>query len=204
MTTKERIEAEALKLFSVHGYSGVSIRDIARAVGIKESSIYKHYSSKEDIFETIVGHYREKTEEIFKIPPTAPKEYAQMSKEALLTMMKMTFQTFAADEYISKCRKLFMISAPGNGQMGNLYVQSFISGPIGLNTLVFEKVLTMLQANRKRNQEEITGDAQVMAYQFYSPVFIILQEYDNGAKDMQEALLLIERITQKFMEVYEL
>lgn len=204
MATKERIEAEALKLFSVHGYSGVSIRDIARAVGIKESSIYKHYSSKEDIFETIVGHYREKTEEIFKIPPTAPKEYAQMSKEALLTMMKMAFQTFAADEYISKCRKLFMISAPGNGQMGNLYVQSFISGPIGLNTLVFEKVLTMLQANRKRNQEEITGDAQVMAYQFYSPVFIILQEYDNGAKDMQEALLLIERITQKFMEVYEL
>ncbi|BCJ98784.1 TetR/AcrR family transcriptional regulator [Anaerocolumna chitinilytica] len=203
MTTKERIEAEALKLFSIHGYSGVSIRDIAGAVGIKESSIYKHYSGKEDIFKTIVSHYREKTEEIFQISPKTPTDYAQMSKEMLLAMMKMTFQTFAVDEFISRCRKLFMISSPGNEQIGNLYVQNFITEPILFNSLVFEKLLATLQVKNDSNKEDNPGSAKVMAYQFYAPVFLILQEYDNGTIKMQEALLLIEKITLKFMEVYE-
>lgn len=40
MTTKEKIVETALDLFSQRGYDGVSVRDIARAVGIRESSLY--------------------------------------------------------------------------------------------------------------------------------------------------------------------
>lgn len=54
MTTKEQILEEALKLFSVKGYDAVSVRDILRAVGIKESSLYYHFKNKQDIFDTIV------------------------------------------------------------------------------------------------------------------------------------------------------
>ena len=43
MKTKDKILIEALSLFSVSGFSGVSVRDIAKAVGIRESAIYKHY-----------------------------------------------------------------------------------------------------------------------------------------------------------------
>ena len=43
MTTKERIRYEALNLFSEKGFDTVSVRDIASAVGIKESSLYNHY-----------------------------------------------------------------------------------------------------------------------------------------------------------------
>ena len=45
MTTKEKITETALDLFSQRGYDGVSVRDIARAVGIRESSIYNHFQS---------------------------------------------------------------------------------------------------------------------------------------------------------------
>ena len=44
---KERIFDVSIDLFSEHGYDGVSIRQIAKEVGIKESSIYNHYKSKE-------------------------------------------------------------------------------------------------------------------------------------------------------------
>lgn len=44
MNTKERILQESLTLFSIRGYEAVSMREIGRSVGIKESSIYKHYS----------------------------------------------------------------------------------------------------------------------------------------------------------------
>jgi AcrR family transcriptional regulator len=39
MNTKEKILREALDLFSVNGFEAVSMRDIASAVGIKESSL---------------------------------------------------------------------------------------------------------------------------------------------------------------------
>ena len=47
-TDKDKIFDVALDLFSKKGYDSVSIRTIASEVGIKESSIYNHYSSKRD------------------------------------------------------------------------------------------------------------------------------------------------------------
>ena len=54
MTTKERIIEEALTLFSTQGYQGTSVKNIADLVGIKDSSLYKHFRSKKEIFDTIV------------------------------------------------------------------------------------------------------------------------------------------------------
>ena len=52
--TKEIILFESLKLFADKGYDGVTVRDIAAEVGIKQSSLYKHYKSKQEIFDTLV------------------------------------------------------------------------------------------------------------------------------------------------------
>ena len=48
--TKDKIFDTALDLFSKKGYDSVSVRTIASEVGIKESSIYNHYSSKHLIY----------------------------------------------------------------------------------------------------------------------------------------------------------
>lgn len=50
MTTKEKLLNTSLLLFSKLGYSGTSIRKIAKETGIRESAIYNHFSSKKDIF----------------------------------------------------------------------------------------------------------------------------------------------------------
>ncbi len=52
-TTKDKILYAAISLFSQKGYDGVSVRDIAKEVGIKASSLYKHYDNKEAILESI-------------------------------------------------------------------------------------------------------------------------------------------------------
>ena len=58
--TAQRIFDEAIDLFAQKGYDNVSIRDIALAVGIKESSIYKHYTNKEAILQKIIQYPLEK------------------------------------------------------------------------------------------------------------------------------------------------
>ena len=54
--TKERIFEAAVDLFSKQGYHGTSIRDLAKAVGIKESSLYNHYSGKSSILDAILDY----------------------------------------------------------------------------------------------------------------------------------------------------
>lgn len=54
---KEKIFNISIELFSKYGYDGVSIRKIAGEVGIKESSIYNHYKSKEAILDEILNYY---------------------------------------------------------------------------------------------------------------------------------------------------
>ena len=52
ISTKEKIRIKALHLFASYGYDAVSVAQIAKAVGIQAPSLYKHYASKEDIFQT--------------------------------------------------------------------------------------------------------------------------------------------------------
>ena len=49
-TTRDRIAAAAAPLFADRGFAGVSVRDIADAVGIKAASLYNHYADKEALY----------------------------------------------------------------------------------------------------------------------------------------------------------
>ncbi|GHV01541.1 hypothetical protein FACS1894211_11510 [Clostridia bacterium] len=58
LSTKEKIFYTAAKLFSDRGDGHVSMRDIAKAVGIKVASIYNHFASKEDLLKAFYVFYR--------------------------------------------------------------------------------------------------------------------------------------------------
>ena len=53
-TRKEEIISTAAKLFKEKGYSAVTMRDLASAMGIKAASLYNHISSKQDILKVII------------------------------------------------------------------------------------------------------------------------------------------------------
>lgn len=57
--TAKRILTVALKHFSEKGYDGTSLAEIAGEVGIKKPSIYAHYSSKYDLFLSVVEEVAE-------------------------------------------------------------------------------------------------------------------------------------------------
>lgn len=53
-TRKNEIIKNAAKLFKEKGYSAVTMRDIAKAMGIKAASLYNHINSKQDILKDII------------------------------------------------------------------------------------------------------------------------------------------------------
>jgi len=80
-STKDRILEASIELFSNRGFYGVSIRDIAKAVGIKESSIYNHFKSKEEILDTIFDQFQTAMEQTIPSEEALEKALGGLSAE---------------------------------------------------------------------------------------------------------------------------
>lgn len=194
--TKEMIMMESLALFSKKGYDGVSMSDIADAVGIKAASIYKHYTGKEEIFGRIVECFEERTDKIFNPVLSDTQGYIEISIEMLIQMIQQTFQQYAKEPFLSQCRKLFMISSFARPETGKLYTKYFIEQPMKYQSELFKEIL------KGRGQEG--KDTDNMAYHFYTPILVLLQEYDYKSISMEDALERIKALVTQFAEVYDL
>ena len=53
LSTRERLSAEAARLFAERGYHGTSVNDLAVALGIQKSSIYAYINGKADLLSEI-------------------------------------------------------------------------------------------------------------------------------------------------------
>jgi AcrR family transcriptional regulator len=53
LSRREKIVAEALRLFHAHGYHGVSMEEIAAAAGTKASSLYRHFPGKAELLAAV-------------------------------------------------------------------------------------------------------------------------------------------------------
>lgn len=52
----QRLLEAAVVAFAERGYHGVSVRDLASAVGVKAASVYAHFASKEALLAELVAH----------------------------------------------------------------------------------------------------------------------------------------------------
>ena len=55
--TKKKIFENATHLYMQRGFENVSMKDIADTVGIKQSAMYNHFSSKQEILDTIYDYF---------------------------------------------------------------------------------------------------------------------------------------------------
>lgn len=71
--TKNQILEKAAHMFACKGYDHVSIREIVKEVGIKESSLYNHFKNKQDILDVLIKEFT------VRAPYTRPT-YEQLEK----------------------------------------------------------------------------------------------------------------------------
>lgn len=93
---KKKIFDVSLKLFAEKGFYNVSMRDIAKEVGIKASSIYNHYKNKEEILDSIFEYFKANVDNIIYSEITQhiaeeklDKEFLEKNLVAITQFMKM-------------------------------------------------------------------------------------------------------------------
>ncbi|AOS64810.1 TetR/AcrR family transcriptional regulator [Actinoalloteichus hymeniacidonis] len=55
LATLEKVEAAAIRLFARQGFAATNMRDIAREAGISTGSIYRHFTTKDELFGGLVA-----------------------------------------------------------------------------------------------------------------------------------------------------
>jgi TetR/AcrR family transcriptional regulator, transcriptional repressor for nem operon len=53
--TRQRLVAEAARLFNQRDYEGSSMQDIMQATGLQNGGIYRHFGSKEELAQEAFG-----------------------------------------------------------------------------------------------------------------------------------------------------
>ncbi|MBO4516349.1 helix-turn-helix transcriptional regulator, partial [bacterium] len=181
MNTKEKIFDVSLDLFSKKGYDSVSLREIAEEVGIKKSSIYSHYPSKEailmDIFECFTDFF--KYDELlnskdFTLSPDNeillenPELFYHKGSEAIREMISQ-------EKYL-KIFKLIFIQMYYNNEIRLFFQNEILIKPLmfwnGFFTILKEKGIIRKDSNPK-----------LLAKEYYSfPIYLLLEifaKYDD-------------------------
>ena len=199
MNTKQKILNEALTLFSEKGYSSVYVGDIADAVGIKAPSLYKHYKSKQEIFDSCVKVFSERMEDIrtgLRLPDTAKAgiDYQTVTTETLIEIANGLFMFYWHDDVAAKFRKMLIIERYHNPELNELFEDLFINGAVRHEEKIFSD---LIQAKIIKNE-----NPHIIALRFYTPIFYLLQKYDMHPDMIAEANKELTLMVQEFCNTY--
>lgn len=142
---KNSILQVAIDLFSQNGYNAVSIRDITREVGIKESSLYNHFKSKAEILETIYYNFRMDIAKI--IPPLGNLDaiVSSMDIEKFLTQGFQNFLEHIQNLKMEKIWRIIYLEQVRDQVAREIYLNDIVNGICDCMAIVFEKYIALKQ-----------------------------------------------------------
>ena len=201
MDTKHKILDEALTLFSEKGFANVFVNEIAERVGIKAPSLYKHYKSKQAIFDAIIdemNHRFEQQAQALTIDGTDPaadaEVYKNMDEDHLVKLGTDLFKYYLHDSYTRRFRKMLTIEQFQDKDLARVYSQQYFDMPLSyqgmlLGLLVSQGLL-------------VTENVPIMTLHFYAPIYMLLTVCDREPDREPEALKLLEEHIRQFDKLY--
>lgn len=202
MTTKEKIIEEALTLFSGKGYKGTNVKMIAEAVGIRDSSLYKHFKSKKEIFDTIVEEMQHRISSLalqVGLPPgqnceTEAKAYGELALDGLRNLSRQIFLFYLKDSYISRFWKMAVMEQYHSPEIYDVYHRIFMEESISYQTNLFREMI--------RQGYFSSIDPEVIAMNFYCPIFFLLSKYTGEPEGEGPALFALDKQITEFYRIY--
>lgn len=190
--TKEKLLQAALEMFSRNGYAGTNIRELSASLGLGKSSMYRHFESKEDIWNMVIDEMEKYYEERFgslKNMPQVPENTEELKKMSL-SMIGFTIH----DEKIIMTRKLLLTEQFRDERVRDVATKHFSEGLESLFTEIFKGM--MENGSLKKN------DPGMLAFAYISPISSLVQLCDRLPERTEEAMKKAEAFIDHFISVY--
>ena len=182
----------ALELFSVKGYGGTSVEEIARQVGIKAPTMYKYLNSKAELLQILVDKSEEEYENGMRLNMQGADEIhsGKDLKDFALRPIMFTLN----NEMAVKMRRLMTIEQYRNEMFAESATRHHIE-------TIREKYAEIFR-NMMDYGLMIKGDPDIIALEFTAPVTLLIQMSDRQPEKKEEALNTISRHFDSFVERY--
>jgi AcrR family transcriptional regulator len=193
--TSRKILQVSAALFAYEGYDSVSVRKIASAAGIKESSIYNHFSSKAAILEALFTAFSNNASKVWPEDEEIEKMIGFMKPDEIFKYILFKVSQFI-DSAIANTVRIVLTERFRNEQAAALYYRTLINEPVDFYTTLIEKMI----------DKEIVKpvNARIMAQQYNHICVSLTMEYfmaQNGIGSVEE---VINRMLGNVMFFYEL
>ena len=190
--TKERILSAALEMFSQNGYAGTNIRELTASLGLVKSSMYRHFTCKEDIWNALldemIAYYGERFGSPEHLPPVPD------SLEALVSMTMRMADFTIHDEKIVKTRKLLTIEQFRDERARALATKHFLTGLRDMFTLIFADMMDKGLLRR--------DDPAMLAFAYTAPISALIHLCDREPEKTADAMAQIEAFSRHFIRTY--
>ena len=191
-TTKDRILDEALILFAQQGYKGANLRDLAARLGLSKSALYKHYKSKEDIWNALLdkmeAYYAQRFGSMDNLPKT-PDSLEEMFRMTM-GMIRFTVQ----DPQIILTRKLLVTEQFHDARVCRLATKHFLEGTANIYAKVLEGMMDKGLMKK--------ADPAMLAFSFTAPISALIHLCDREPHRQDEAFAKMEAFVRYFLSLH--
>lgn len=192
--TQQQIFDAAVELFRQKGYAGATIREIARMVGIKESSIYNHYTSKEEIFDCVLNEFKN------GIVSNRPSESELTNLVAAISpadIIKLIFLKYVNNEEVKydKIARIIFIEQYINKRAEDFFMKYMVEEPIEY----YKKIFAMMAAAGRIEDSDYTSHVEELHYGFLG----LMMEQVHARKGEQRNDSMLQKMIRHVNFVFE-
>ena len=169
MNKKAAIMEAALGMFADKGFEPVSIRDIASAVGIKESSVYYHFKSKQDIMDTLLAEFEQRSAQMMAPLEEAVSAVIKVDPRTFYFIAACYLQDYLLDDFVRAFLRVLVIEQGHDERLRGVYRKWLYRLPMEYYGEIF--------GGMKRAGFLKRCDIEYMTNSFYAPVILCFQKY---------------------------
>ena len=202
-SAKERYLFEALKLFGERGYASVRMTDLAKAVGCVPSALYKHYESKQELYDTIIAESvrgfdagMERMRVDFGKHPEQKEKYIAMTEDEQIQMVKDLFLYTLHNEWVAAFRKLMTVEQFKDKTLARMYDDRYVRFQYEQHAALFQILMDAGKLKR--------ADPYTLAVLYISPMTVFIGMCDRDPEQEELALRLIENHVREFNKTYRI
>jgi len=190
--TREKILAAALDMFSQYGFAGTNIRELAGSLGMGKSSMYRHFESKEELWNALLDELIAYYEARFGSPEHLPTVPDSLEELAAMTMRLVDFTVH--DERVVKSRKLLAIEQFRDDRARDLATRYFLTGLTRMFTQIFSGMMEKGPLRR--------DDPEMLAFAYTAPISALIHLCDREPEKTEEAIRQVEAFSRHFIKTY--
>lgn len=200
--TRTALVFAAQQSFATRGFTGTSIRKLSAAVGIKESSFYNHFPSKQALLDAVLEKAEKSLLDVarkFQIPinnaAAAAPIFESISLEHLEDTALGFLDMWVNDPDFVAARRLLTIEQYHTAKAGKMLRSLTIDRPVGFQSELFALLIA---------QGAIRSvDPTTLALAFWGPIFTILHATD-APSELNHAISQLKSHLQHFRDTYVL